>query len=72
MDGLEKIGSGYIFRQSVAGHQIEARARYWVIPKSTRLEFGFAKLATGEFLEDAPNATGGAPLFGYVEINQSF
>ena len=55
-----------------AGHQIEARARYWVIPKSTRLEFGFAKLATGEFLEDAPNATGGEPLFGYVEINQSF
>lgn len=55
-----------------AGHQIEARARYWVVPKSTRLEFGFARLITGEFLENAPNATGGEPLFGYVEVTQSF
>ena len=27
MDGLERVGSGYIFRQSVAGHQIEARIK---------------------------------------------
>lgn len=55
-----------------AGHQIDARARYWIVPRATRLEFGFAKLITGEFLENAPNATGTEPLFGYVEITQSF
>ena len=55
-----------------AGHQFEARARYWVVPKATRLELGFATLITGEFLENAPNATGGEPLFGYVEVTQTF
>ncbi len=55
-----------------AGHQFEARARYWVVPKSTRLEFGVAKLFNGEFLDDAPNATGAETLFGYVELNQAF
>jgi hypothetical protein len=55
-----------------AGHQLEARARYWVVPKATRLEFGFAKLVNGEFLDDAPNATGAEPLFGYVEVIQTF
>ena len=55
-----------------AGHQFEARARYWIVPKSTRLEFGVAKLFNGEFLDDAPNATGAETLFGYVELNQTF
>ncbi len=55
-----------------AGHQVEARARYWIVPKATRLEFGFAKLVNGEFLDDAPNATGAEPLFGYFEITQTF
>ncbi|MDP1618761.1 alginate export family protein [Phenylobacterium sp.] len=55
-----------------AGHQLEARARYWIVPKATRLEFGVAKLFNGEFLEDAPNATGAETLFGYVELSQTF
>ena len=59
-------------RPGDAGHQIEARARYWIVPKATRLEFGFAKLLNGEFLDNAPNATGAEPLFGYVEVTQTF
>ena len=52
-----------------AGHQIEARARYWVIPKMLRFETGGAVLLNGRFLNRAPNATGfGDPLYGYADV----
>lgn len=55
-----------------AGHQVEARARYWIVPKATRLDMGVATLINGEFLDRAPNATGGDPLYGYFEVTQTF
>ena len=39
-----------------AGHQIEARLRYWVVPDAMLLETGAAYLFKGRFLQDAPNA----------------
>jgi hypothetical protein len=39
-----------------AGHQIEARARYWIVPKRLRVEAGVAYLAKRAFLRQAPNA----------------
>lgn len=42
-----------------AGHQIEARVRYWVIPSRLRFEFDGLLLARGRFLQDAPNAPSG-------------
>ena len=41
---------------SFAGHQIEARIRYWLIPKFLRGEVNALWLAKGRFLERAPNA----------------
>jgi hypothetical protein len=56
-----------------AGHQIEARARYWIVPKQVRLDFGGAYLATGKFLERAPNATRqGDTLYGYADVTVTF
>lgn len=39
-----------------AGHQVETRVRYWLIPKRLRLEWKGLLLAKGRFLHDAPNA----------------
>jgi hypothetical protein len=39
-----------------AGHQLDARLRYWVIPRSLRFEVDAVILAKGRFLKDAPNA----------------
>lgn len=56
-----------------AGHQIEARARYWIVPRALRLDFGAATLIDGEFLENAPNATGeGDTIYGYADITWTF
>lgn len=41
---------------SFAGHQAEARVRYWIIPSRLRFEFDGLLLAKGRFLQDAPNA----------------
>jgi hypothetical protein len=52
-----------------AGQQIEARARYWLIPKTLRFETGGAVLLRGGFLRAAPNATGyGDTLYGYADL----
>lgn len=52
-----------------AGHQIEARARYWLIPKMLRFETGGAVLFNGRFLQQAPNANGfGDTLYGYADV----
>lgn len=56
-----------------AGHQIEARARYFLIPGLLRLEAGGAVLFPGEFLDDAPNASGnGATTYGYIDLTAAF
>ena len=56
-----------------AGHQIEARARYWLVPDMLRVDMGGAMLINGRFLDDAPNANGfGDPAFGYVELTANF
>lgn len=41
---------------SFAGHQIEGRVRWWLIPKRLRTEINGAWLRKGRFLEVAPNA----------------
>lgn len=56
-----------------AGTQIEARARYWLVPKTLRLSAGAALLAKGRFLDDAPNAPStGDTHYGYMEATFSF
>ncbi|MET0248342.1 MAG: alginate export family protein [Sphingobium sp.] len=42
-----------------AGHQWEARIRYWLVPTRLQFEFDGLLLAKGRFLQDAPNATEG-------------
>lgn len=46
-----------------AGHQLEARLRYWMIPKRLRLEWNGLFLAKGRFLRSAPNASAGGDTF---------
>ncbi|HVI99924.1 MAG TPA: alginate export family protein [Sphingomonas sp.] len=56
-----------------AGHQIEGRVRYWIVPKLLRLDTGAAVLINGRFLEDAPNANGfGDPVYGYFDLTATF
>ena len=51
-----------------AGHQIDSRLRYWIVPQSLRFEANAVWLAKGGFLRDAPNApdTGDAT---YLSLN---
>ncbi len=42
-----------------AGHQIEARLRYWLMPSRLRFEWNGLLLAKGRFLREALNAPGG-------------
>jgi hypothetical protein len=52
-----------------AGHQIEARARYWLVPKMLRFETGGGVLLDGGFLQRAPNSNGyGDTLSGYADL----
>jgi len=56
-----------------AGHQIEARVRYWLIPKRLRLEWNGLYLSKGRFLRDAPNATaGGDTLYSSFNATVTF
>lgn len=41
---------------SFAGHQLEARFRYWLVPSFLRAELNALVLLKGRFLETAPNA----------------
>ena len=41
---------------SFAGHQVEARMRYWLVPGFLRGEVNGVWLAKGRFLKTAPNA----------------
>ena len=42
-----------------AGHQVEGRIRYWIVPTRLRFEFDGVLLAKGGFLRRAPNAPPG-------------
>jgi len=56
-----------------AAHVLEARARYWLIPDSLRLEASAAAMLEGEFLEHAPNRSGEDDThMGYVDLTFSF
>ena len=58
---------------SFAGHQVEARVRYWILPRILRLELGGAVLFNGGFLENASNASGnGDTAYGYADITFTF
>jgi len=41
---------------SFAGHQLEARVRYWLVPSFLRAEVNALWLGKGRFLKTAPNA----------------
>lgn len=43
-----------------AGHQLDARLRYWLVPAKLRFEYDGVLLAKGAFLRDAPNAPKGS------------
>ncbi|AWI91808.1 alginate export family protein [Methylobacterium sp. DM1] len=56
-----------------AGHQIEGRLRYWIIPNEMILDTGLAYLAKGDFLRNAPNAPDtGDTFYGYFNTTVFF
>jgi len=56
-----------------AGHQFDARVRYWLIPKRLRLEWDGTYIAKGRFLESAPNVTArGDMLYNSFNATVSF
>lgn len=56
-----------------AGHQVEARLRYWLVPKRLRLEWSGVFLGKGRFLRNAPNArAGGNTLYNSFNATISF
>lgn len=55
------------------GHEIDARARYWVVPKTLRLEVGGSGLIFGRFAKTVPNGpSGNGSVFGFVQMTYSF
>lgn len=55
------------------GHTLDARARYWVVPDSLRLELGASGLIYGDFPQDVPGGPDGdRTLFGYAQLTLSF
>jgi hypothetical protein len=51
------------------GHQLEGRARYWVVPRRLRLEPGFAVLWKGRFAREAPGAPKtGDTVYGWLQL----
>jgi hypothetical protein len=56
-----------------AGHQLDARLRWWVKPATLRFEANGILLTKGRFLEDAPNApSGGTTLYGSLNLTANF
>ena len=56
-----------------AGHQIEGRARYWLVPGNVRLEVGAATLIGAEYLKSVPGRTNeGDTLYGYTDLTFTF
>ena len=58
---------------SFIGQQVEMRLRFEVVPKNIRFEAGIAHLFAGEFMRNAPNATGqGDATYVYAQIGLQF
>ncbi|WP_342250151.1 alginate export family protein [Sphingomonas sp. OTU376] len=56
-----------------AGHQLDARLRWWVRPAALRFEANAVMLSKGHFLEVAPNAPqGGTTLYGSLNLTANF
>lgn len=56
-----------------AGDQVEARVRFWAIPKVARIDGGVAYLFKSGFLRNAPNAPpDGDTRYGYLDLTFSF
>lgn len=56
-----------------AGHDLDARIRYWLTPDRLRLEANAAYLIKGRFLKTAPNApAGGNSRFVAVSLLATF
>lgn len=56
-----------------AGHQLEARIRWWLVPEKMRLEWNGLLLAKGRFMRDAPNApAGGNTVYNSLNATWSF
>lgn len=56
-----------------AAMQLDFRYRRWLVPDSVRWSFGAARLFRGDFLKEAPNATGqGDTLFGFTDVTWTF
>lgn len=51
-----------------AGHQIDARGRWWIVPKRLRFEADGVLLRKGNLLRNAPNAPSGA-VARYLSLN---
>lgn len=54
------------------GSQIDARARWWAIPRQLQLEFGGALLMKGPFFEAFPTVPQGDTRFLYMAVHTSF
>ena len=56
-----------------AGVQLEGRWRHWLVKDSLRLALGGAIVFQGDFLDNAPSATGMSdPVYGYSELTWTF
>ena len=56
-----------------AGHQLDARLRWWVRPAALRFEANAVMLTKGRFLATAPNApAGGTTAYGSVNLIATF
>lgn len=54
-----------------AGELIDSRVRYWLVPKTLRLEGNYTYLAKGRFLREAPNAPVGGDTH-YLSLNATW
>ena len=56
-----------------AGHQLDGRVRWWLVPQRWRFEITTVFLAKGRFLRTAPNAPSGATTrYGSLNLTASF
>lgn len=66
---IDKTGNSGRF----AGHQIDARLRYWVVPGLLRAEANLDWISKGQFLRTAPNApAAGDTRYGAFSLTASF
>lgn len=55
-----------------AGHQVDARLRYWIVPNSIRVEADAVWLSKGRFLKRAPNAPLDRADTKYLSLNTTW